>query len=153
MTPSPITPMLQMQFAQSPSLGQRLQGMGTNLTAAAPALKAGANALMPGATPPAPNPGEMGSPQAGPIAPGGQMPLPGMPGTAVAGPVAPPPAPGAGPQAGAPSLLDAIKGMQPQQIMDVLRNASRQGVNVLPTGAPGSSAMQSAGMLPSTYGG
>lgn len=96
----------------------------------------------PGTTPMAnPMPGQPGSPQAGPVAPGGSMPLPGMPGTAAAGPAAPqPPA-----QSG---ILAALQGLQPPQIMDILRKMSSQGQSVIPATQPGSAALQGAGLLP-----
>jgi hypothetical protein len=76
--------------------------------------------VQPGMVAPAqPQPGQIGSMQAGPVAPGQSV-------------------------SAQPSILDAIKGMQPTQIMDVLRNMSNRGQSV---GVPGSAAMNSAGML------
>jgi hypothetical protein len=46
-----------------------------------------------------------------------------------------------------PGLLDALKGMSPQSILDRLRAMSAGGQSVMPQGMPGSAALDSAGML------
>lgn len=46
-----------------------------------------------------------------------------------------------------PGIMDALKGMSPQSILDRLRQMSAGGQQVIPQGMPGSAALDSAGML------
>lgn len=140
-------PMAPMQFAQGgPSLGTQLQALAK---AGTPLARMAGQAIAP--TPPLPVapgsavPGAIGPTAAG--GPNGPQPLV-APGTTPMGP----PMPGAAP-APSPSLVDAVRGMAPQQILDVLRNMSLGGQKVIPDGQPGSVALQGAGMMPSTFGG
>jgi hypothetical protein len=155
--PMQFAPLSFSQPSQGNSLGSQLQALGKAagpLATAAGGMGGMGGALTPGSAipgaegmtsvggpngpmpvvapgtvaPAAPNPGQAGSMQAGPLAPGQQFSAP------------------------QPSILDALKGMQPPQIMDVLRRMSSQGQSIQPPGMPGSAALSSAGLLPS-YGG
>jgi len=139
-----------LQFAQSPGLGAQLQQLGKAVGPAAGVMK---GMMAPGAIDPgAAIPGAAGPTAAGgpsgpaPLAPPNAAPaMAGSPGSPYAGPV--------NPQA-QPGIMDALKGMQPQQILDVLRNMSAGGQKVIPPGMPGSAALAGAGLLPSGgYGG
>lgn len=139
-----IPPMMNLQFAQAPNRGAQLAGLLKNIGSAkdslvtamtpSPALDSGAAV-----------PGAQGATAAGGI--NGPQPLV-APGTT---PQGPPNLAAAAPQQ--LSILDAIRGMSPPQILDVLRGMSQGGQQVTPPGVPGAMALQGAGMMPSTYGG
>jgi hypothetical protein len=149
-------PLMPMQFATGPSLGDQLQALAK---AGTPIARAAGQAIAPGAPPPPSAPGSAVPGATGMTAvggPTGPQPLV-APGTTPAGPAAPGAGPGmagmpsvAAPQ---PSIVEAIRGMAPQQILDALRAMSQGGQRVIPPGMPGSTALQGAGMMPSTYGG
>lgn len=142
-----IPPMMQLQFAQSPNRNNLVAGLIKNLGAAKGAVTPAPD--QPAVDPGAAVPGAVGMTAAG--SPNGPQPLV-TPGTVPQGPPAPSVgAPGA--IGGQPSIIDAMRGMQPTQILDVLRNMSRGGQQVVPPGMPGSAALAGAGMLPSTFGG
>jgi hypothetical protein len=85
-----------------------------------------------------PPPGTPYSPQAGPVAPQPGMPQPGMP----------PPQPGVPqPPQGPTPIQDFTRNMTPPMMLDWLKRMTQAGGSILPPGAPGTAAMQSAGLL------
>jgi hypothetical protein len=120
-----------LQFAQSPSMGQALQGLGQSLTPIARQLG------QPSPTMPM-NPGS--------AVPGAQGP------TSVGGPAGPAPlvqpgttTPGQFP--GPSPMSTFLNSLSPPQLLSWLQNATRTG-QPLSAGLPGSAATQGAGMLP-----
>lgn len=139
-------PMAPMQFAQGPNLAGQLQALAK---AGTPVAAMAGRAVAPNAPLPV-DPGSAVPGAVGPTAAGG----PNGPQPLVAPGVTPmgPPSPMAAP-AQSPSLVDAVRGMAPQQILDVLRGMTMNSRAVIPPGQPGSVALQGAGMMPSTFGG
>lgn len=145
MVGSPIAPLAQLQFAQAPDMGAQIQALTKNLGAAKGAIGGPAAPVAP-VDPGAAIPGATGPTAAG--GPNGPQPLV-APGVTPQGPTqagAPMGSPAAAP--GQPTgILQALQGLQPQQILDVLRGMSANGQKVIPPGMPGSAALGSAGML------
>jgi hypothetical protein len=165
----------QLKFADQPktNTGQQMQTLGKNLKAA------GADKLFqptpPAVVPGAAVPGAQGPTSAG--GPQGPMPLvaPGTPGPSVAPPaaavpagpqMAPPAAPPAPttppiqlpqivqapPAVPGPSAATVAQSMAPQAQLDWLRRIAGIGPNTAPPSFPGSTALQGAGILPSSPG-
>jgi hypothetical protein len=158
-----------LQFAQpTTSLASQMSSLGKNLAGANKTIQ-GLNAP-PAAAPTDASVGMPGSQFAGPVAPGAGAAMgaqgTGTPGNAFAGPVNP--NMGAQPQLPTPQnpypngptgqlgtgIGNIAQNMSPPQLMQWLKSMMNQGQGPAGPGAlPGSSAINNAGMLPSTFGG